>query len=255
MRTPTPSLPDFHLHDDQHAHAGHSHHPSHAQLRVVPVRRQLIGAAACMAGAALVGAPLGAFAQAVTGKLRPTPLQTLGPFYPTDVPADQDADMTVLGGNTARAQGVVVYVSGRVIDINGAPVPNAVLDIWQANAAGRYDHPADVNAAPLDANFQGFARVRADAEGNYRFKSIKPGAYPTGVGDWVRPPHVHFDVRGKKSRVVTQMYFEGEPLNEKDSILKGIRDQSTVVAKVSAAGGKSEKDALDVRWDVVLISG
>lgn len=97
--------------------------------------------------------------------------------------------------------------------------------------------------------------ARADAEGNYRFKRIKPGAYRTGAGDWVRPPHVHFDVRGKKSRVVTQMYFEGEPLNEKDGILKGIRDKSSVVAKVSAAAGKSEKDALDVRWDVVLVSG
>lgn len=245
MRTPTPSIPDFHLHDD---------HPQ-PEARVIAVRRQLLTGGALAAGALLAVGPLAALAQTFPTKLSTTPTQTLGPFYPVDVPADQDADMTVLGSNSVRASGTVVYVSGRVLDGNGAPVAGAVLDIWQANAAGRYDHPADANPAPLDANFQGFARVRTGADGTYSFKSIKPGAYPTGQDGWVRPPHVHFDVRGKKSRVVTQMYFEGEALNEKDFILRNIREKSTVVAKVAAAAGKSEKGALDVRWDVVLISG
>jgi protocatechuate 3,4-dioxygenase beta subunit len=146
-------------------------------------------------------------------------------------------------------------VTGRVLDTNDVPVANATLDIWLANAAGRYDHPADTNKAPVDANFQGFARIRTAADGTYKFKSIKPGAYPTGEGDWIRPPHIHFDVRGNKSRAITQMYFEGEALNEKDLILKNIRRKETVVAKVDAASAGSEKGALGVRWDVVLVSG
>lgn len=243
MRTPTPNLPDFHLH-------GEAEHPS-PQL----TRRRILSGAAALTGLAFSGGAVNAFAQTIAGKIRHTPFQTIGPFYPVELPADQDADMTILGNNKERAAGTVIYVSGRVLDTQGAPVANATLDIWQANAAGRYAHPADANTAPLDANFQGFARVRTDAAGTYKFKSIKPGAYPTGDGDWVRPPHIHFDVRGNKSRAITQMYFEGDPLNEKDRILNAIRNKETVVAKLDAATGTAEKGALNVRWDVVLVSG
>ena len=243
MRTPTPSIPDFHLHGD----AGHP----------VPAvsRRQLLTRVAALTGAAYAGGTMNALAQTIPGKIPATPFQTIGPFYPVELPADQDADMTILGNNKERALGTVIYVSGRVLDVQGVPVANATLDIWQANAAGRYAHPADANKAPLDANFQGFARIRTAADGTYKFKSIKPGAYPTGDGDWIRPPHIHFDVKGNKSRAITQMYFEGEALNAKDRILKYIGNKDSVVAKLDAANGAAEKGALNVRWDVVLVSG
>jgi protocatechuate 3,4-dioxygenase, beta subunit len=245
MQAPTPNLPDFHLHGEDHHYA--------PVLQVS--RRTILTGAAAFAGAAFAGGAMSAWAQAVASKLPTTPSQTAGPFYPTDPPADQDADMTILGSNKARAVGVIIYVTGRVVDTNGAPVANATIDIWQANAAGRYDHPADTSKAPVDANFQGFARIRTAADGTYKFKSIKPGAYPTGAGDWIRPPHIHFDVRGTRSRVVTQMYFEGEALNAKDRILNSIRLKETVVAKLDALYAGAEKGALGLRWDVVLAAG
>lgn len=245
MHTPTPNLPDFHLHGEADHHT--------PVIRVS--RRRILTSAAALTGAAFAGGAMSTLAQTIAGKLPSTPFQTVGPFYPVDAPADQDADMTILGNSTARAAGTIIYVTGRVTDTNGAPVGNATLDIWQANAAGRYDHPADTNKAPVDANFQGFARIRTAADGTYKFKSIKPGAYPTGSGDWIRPPHIHFDVRGNKSRAITQMYFEGEALNAKDRILNNIRLKETVVAKLDAPNGAVEKGALKLRWDVVLVSG
>ncbi len=245
MRTPTPNLPDFHLHGED------EHHAPVLQTS----RRSILTGAAALTGAAFAGGVMSALAQSIAGKLPTTPFQTVGPFYPVDAPAEQDADMTILGNNKARAAGTIIYVAGRVLDTNGVPVANATLDIWQANAAGRYDHPADTNTAPVDANFQGFARIRTAADGSYKFKSIKPGAYPTGDGDWIRPPHIHFDVRGNKSRAITQMYFEGEALNAKDRILNNIRNKATVVAKLDAPSSTAEKGALSVRWDVVLVSG
>jgi protocatechuate 3,4-dioxygenase, beta subunit len=245
MRTPTPSVPDFHLPHDTHHHAP----------IVLLSRRRLLTGAAALTGVAIAGGAVNALAQTIAGKLPNTPFQVMGPFYPVDVPADQDADMTILGSNKERAAGSIIYVTGRVLDTHGAPIANASLDIWQANAVGRYAHPADDNKAALDANFQGFARIRTAADGSYKFKSIKPGAYPTGVDDWVRPPHIHFDVRGNKSRLLTQMYFEGEALNAKDRLLNNIKIKETVVAKMDAAPSAAEKGALGLRWDVVLASG
>ena len=100
----------------------------------------------------------------------------------------------------------------------GAPVAGARVEIWQANAHGRYSHPYDSNPAPLDPNFEGYAVQMTDSEGRYRFKTIKPGAYPV-TEDWSRPPHIHFDVSGRVGRMVSQMYFENEPLNEVDPLL------------------------------------
>lgn len=247
MLRPTASAEDQHLH----------HHPEPVRI-IRPAhgisRRGMLGASAALAGLVLTGGALPAFAQK---GIRPTSQETIGPFYPVDVPADQDADLTIIDGHKERALGQIVYVSGKVTDTKGTPVPNATLEIWQANAAGRYAHPADANKAPLDANFQGFARIRTGADGTYRFKTIKPAPYPTGDGDWMRPPHIHFDIRGRASRITTQMYFEGEALNEKDRLLqshsKGARD--TMMSRYVASGGQQERDAKAVAWDIVLISG
>ena len=123
------------------------------------------------------------------------------------------------------AQGQLMHVSGRILDEDGRPVAGAVVELWQANAAGRYTHALDQREAPLDPNFLGHGRVRSDETGHYSFLTIKPGAYPVPVKDaWWRPPHIHFSVLGPSSmsRLVTQMYFPGDPLNEWDRILQSI---------------------------------
>src|SRR5262249_33276775 len=123
-------------------------------------------------------------------------------------------------GKHGHAQGKIIHLTGQVLNQNGEPVRGAKIEIWQANTHGRYAHPSDTNSAPLDANFQGYSVQTTDAEGHYRFKTIKPGAYRVDANS-MRTPHIHFDVMGKKDRLVTQMYFPGEPLNEKDAILWG----------------------------------
>ena len=99
---------------------------------------------------------------------------------------------------------------GRFLNMKGEPIPGARVEIWQANTYGRYTHPGDTNPAPLDPNFEGYGVQITDAEGRYRFKTIKPGAYPAAQG-WTRPPHIHFKVETKTNWLVTQMYFYGEP--------------------------------------------
>ena len=155
-----------------------------------------------------------------------TPAQTEGPFYPVVDQADKDADLTTVQGRENVADGEVISVQGRVIDEAGLPIANAVVDVWQANAVGRYAHEADTTTAPLDPNFQGWAILKTDAEGNYRFKTVKPGAYPANEG-WMRPPHIHFKVSRRGYReITTQMYFESEPLNDVDKLLGEIpKDQ------------------------------
>lgn len=125
------------------------------------------------------------------------------------------------------AIGQLLHLSGRILDEAGRPVAGAVVELWQANAAGRYHHPIDRRDAPLDPDFVGSGRVLTDAAGRYGVFTIKPGAYPVPVQDtWWRPPHVHFSVLGPSSlsRLVTQMYFPGEPLNALDHILNAIPD-------------------------------
>ena len=120
---------------------------------------------------------------------------------------------------------------------------------------GRYTHPSDTNPAPLDPNFEGFAIQDTDAEGRYRFKTIKPGAYPAN-SNWMRPPHLHFDVTGKVNRVITQMYFPGEPLNEKDLLLQSIRaNKDGLIAAVLPPTRDLEPDSLLVVWNIVLDKG
>jgi protocatechuate 3,4-dioxygenase beta subunit len=184
----------------------------------------------------------------------PTPDQILGPFYPVRKPVDGGTDLTRLPGAEGPAQGELIYVMGRVLNMKGEPVRAAQLEIWQANARGRYTHPSDGNPAPLDPNFQGYAQLRTDAEGRYRFKTVKPGAYPVG-GDWIRPPHIHFDVHGDVNRLVTQMYFAGEALNEKDPLLQGSWAKESLIAKVLPPTAQEEADARLVVWDIVLIQG
>jgi protocatechuate 3,4-dioxygenase beta subunit len=151
-----------------------------------------------------------------------TPPQTSGPFFPGEEKFHEDYDLTQIPGHADRAKGEVVMVRGMVQDSHCKPVAGAQVEIWQACASGKYQHAADPNPAPLDPNFKYWAEATTDAQGRYQFKTIIPGAYPADVG-WTRPPHIHFKVsRLGYHDLVTQMYFQGEQLNDADLILKAI---------------------------------
>ncbi|SRR5712692_1796237 len=185
-----------------------------------------------------------------------TPSIILGPFYPQIKLSEQDADLTSLAGRKRRAEGKVVYLTGRVTNVRGEPASGAKVSIWQANTLGKYRHKSDMNTAPLDPNFQGFGMQITDAEGRYRFKTIKPGPYPAPVVG-MRAPHVHFEVEAKYDRLITQMFFPNEPLNEQDHFLQFVKGpyREAVIARLTPPTEGIEADALSFVWDIVLLSG
>ncbi|MCW4460131.1 protocatechuate 3,4-dioxygenase subunit beta [Sphingomonas sp. BT-65] len=208
-------------------------------------RRQILGQ---LAGAA-AAAP--ALARPLQARLEPTPNEIVGPFYPLAKPADTDADLTMVAGRTGRAIGQVIEISGQIMDLRGRPVPGTRLEIWQANAAGRYAHPSDDNPAPLDPNFQGYASLSTDADGRYRIITVKPAGYPGGRRG-MRAPHIHFDLAGRTDRLVVQMYFPDEPLNATDALLRANIRPAMVIA---ATTGADASGILRYRWDMVLRTG
>ena len=196
----------------------------------------------------IAGGALGGGSIAAAGEFVKTPSQTEGPFYPVVAQKDKDFDLTKIEGREEAAKGEVIEIEGSVHDTEGNPVEDATVDIWQANAAGRYSHPHDKNPAPLDPNFQGWAIVPSGKDGKFKFRSIKPGAYPASK-NWDRPPHIHFKVTKKGyHELTTQMYFPGEPLNEKDGILKKHKpeEQEMLVSK------KLSDDPLTLEFKLVL---
>src|SRR5712671_1589662 len=189
-------------------------------------RRDILLMSAVLAGSGVVVSPRLGVADAV---LQRTPQQILGPFYPlSELP--QTADLTKVPGRPGRAQGQVINVMGRVLNLAGEPVRNARIEVWQANAAGRYTHPSDPNPAPLDPNFDGAGLLTTDNEGRYRFKTVKPAAYPAGP-TLMRPAHIHFQVTGQQDRLVTQMYFEGDPYNASDPFLNSAGRKEMLLTK------------------------
>ena len=184
--------------------------------------------------------------------LRPTPQETLGPFYPVKHMLERDLDLAHVAGRPQRAKGQLIQVIGRVLRRDGSPVAHASMDVWQANSAGRYANVGDDNQAALDPNFQGFASVRLGRDGSFRITSIKPGAYPDPSGK-PRTPHIHFDVAGSDARIVTQMYFPGEPLNEVDALRSTMalrhNDPALLTARLVS---KSSDEIQTFGWDIVL---
>lgn len=212
-------------------------------------RRRVLQGTACAA------ATLAASGSNAADALKFTPFQTIGPFYPVQKPQDVDADLTRRAGATGAARGENIVVQGRVLDTQGRPVAGAVLEIWQANAAGRYRHPGDTTTAELDPHFDGYAKLVTDARGAYRFRSIKPGPYST-AGGGRRTPHIHFDVTGTTTRLITQMYFQDEPLNAQDSLLRGAGAAgSRLIARVERMTTGPDAGLLIATWDIVLESG
>lgn len=200
------------------------------------------------AGGAVAAAVLAGSRSAMADQvLAPTPDQDLGPFYPIQRLAENDADLTRIAGHAQRAQGTVIEVTGRVLDRLGRPVSGARLELWQCNARGRYAHPNDVATAPLDPDFQGFAAIAADRSGEWRITTIKPAGYDSPIG-W-RTPHIHFDVSGRSHRLITQMYFSDETAtNSKDGLYKLLKDDAVrTVARADGVGRYT--------WDIVLMDG
>lgn len=178
-----------------------------------------------------------------------------GPVYGHDRVAADEADLTRHHGGAPIGERIVV--SGRVLDEDGRPVPHTLVEIWQANAAGRYVHVADRHDAPLDPNFTGAGRAVTDAQGRYRFVTIKPGAYPwrNHHNAW-RPAHIHFSLFGASflSRLVTQMYFPGDPLLPLDPVFGSVPDEAARARLVSAFDIETTEPewALGYRFDIVL---
>jgi protocatechuate 3,4-dioxygenase beta subunit len=213
-------------------------------------RREIVLMSAVAAGFGLSG--LVRAARAAT-QLAATPSQPPGPFYPVRA-IPRTIDLTRVPGRPGRAAGQVLNVMGKVLDLAGTPVRDAQIEVWQANAQGRYTHPNDRNPAALDPNFDGFARLITDASGRYRFVTIKPGAYPAGP-NLTRPAHIHFQVTGKEDRLVTQMYFAGDPHNAADPLLNSAELKELLVTRVLDATPELEPGSKLAMFDIVLING
>ncbi|MSO54760.1 MAG: protocatechuate 3,4-dioxygenase subunit beta [Rhodospirillales bacterium] len=187
----------------------------------------------------------------------PTTLSEItGPLFGHTQVRPKDSDLTVHHAGAPLGERIVV--TGRVLDADGRPVPNTLIEVWQANAGGRYRHPVDQReAVPLDPNFTGAGRAATDADGAYRFTTIKPGAYAwrNHHNAW-RPAHIHFSLFGPSflTRIVTQMYFPGDPLLALDPIVMGIPDErgrQSMIARFDLDATVPDV-ALGYRFDIVL---
>ena len=187
----------------------------------------------------------GAFAE----ELLRTPRQTEGPFYPDHLPLDTDNDLIVVNDSLTPAVGEITFLSGRILDAGGAPIRNALVEIWQCDRNGAYLHSGSGNAEKRDRNFQGFGRFITGSTGEYLFRTIKPVSYPG------RCPHVHFAVKMKgREKWTTQCYIKGEPTNERDGIWRSVKDEAQRAAiTVDFAPLKGSKAGeLAARFDIVM---
>lgn len=160
-----------------------------------------------------------------------TPAQTEGPFYPIEDQLDKDSDLTFVKNKNQRALGEVIILKGVVQDDQCRPVKDALVEIWQACASGKYNHPGDPKPAKLDPNFQYWGRCLTNHKGEYQFKTVIPGQYQA-TSTWMRPAHIHFKVhRRGYEELTSQLYFKGDKYNESDRILQSLSrdDQKNVI--------------------------
>jgi len=181
--------------------------------------------------------------------------EVTGPRFGPEVVTAADADLTVACGGEAIGQRIIVH--GRVLDGDGRAVPQTLVEVWQANAAWRYRHPLDTSRGQIDPHFAGVGRVLTDSEGRYRFITIRPGAYPwiNHLNAW-RPAHIHFSLFGRAftQRLVTQMYFPGDPLFAQDPIFMSIPDERARQRLICRFDDEQHVDewALSFAFDIVL---
>jgi protocatechuate 3,4-dioxygenase, beta subunit len=197
-----------------------------------------------------VGVSLLPLRSGIAAGLVATPAQTEGPFYPTAFPVDMDNDLVQVRGQAAQAMGTILHLEGRVLDLNGRPVEGALLEIWQCDAQGIYDHPRQPGRERRDSAFQGYGRLLVRADGNYSFRTLKPVAYPG------RTPHIHFKVATASGSLLTsQFYIAGELGNERDGVFRAaIRDprqRERIEMRLSPAPGV-EAGALAATMDIVV---
>ncbi len=187
----------------------------------------------------------GAFAQ----QLVPTAPQTEGPFYPDHLPLDTDNDLIVINDAVTPAVGAVTLLSGRILTASGQPVRNALVEIWQVDNNGVYIHSGSNDRKKHDTNFQGFGRFLTGSSGEYLFRTIKPVPYPG------RTPHIHFAIKTKgREKFTTQCYIQGEPQNERDGVLRAVKDpkaKATLIVPFTPMPGSAIGE-LTAKFDVVL---
>src|SRR3954453_11799654 len=209
-------------------------------------RRRLIRGSLAFAGtASLLRLPTSA-----ASTLPPTPRQTPGPFYPQSFPQDADNDLIHVSGHQGTAQGSITRITGRVLDLNGRPVPQARVEIWQCDANGRYHYVRDGHVdQPRDEKFQGYGATATDPVGGYPFLTIRPVPYPG------RTPHIHFAVSGRGfERFVAQMYMADEPRNESAPVLMVVREPAARARLIVALSPSPDiaPDGLSGVFDIVL---
>jgi protocatechuate 3,4-dioxygenase beta subunit len=180
-----------------------------------------------------------------------TPDQILGPYYPMMSSAYETADLSKSPARPGRANGEPLQVSGQVLTLKRRAVAGARIEIWQANSAGKYRHPSDTTLVPLDPNFDGFAVLRTDQEGRYGFRTVKPGSYRTAHGD-LRPPHIHFLVDFGADRLITQMYFAGEPENATDRWLQAAPQPDLLIVTLEDSPPGSKFPSKMATFNIVL---
>jgi protocatechuate 3,4-dioxygenase beta subunit len=178
-----------------------------------------------------------------------TPRQTEGPFYPNKLPLDTDNDLLIVNDSITPAVGTVTHLSGRILDAKGEPVRNALVEIWQCDSNGIYLHSRSPGLERRDQNFQGFGRFLTASSGEYYFRTIKPVPYAG------RTPHIHFKIKkAGKELLTTQCYVKGERQNERDFVLRGVRDakaRESVIIEFAAVKG-SRIGEVTARFDIVL---
>jgi protocatechuate 3,4-dioxygenase beta subunit len=170
----------------------------------------------------------------------------LGPFYPVPTPEDAGADLFHRSATSPAPIAASIEITGRVLSVNGTPVRDALVEIWQANTVGRYVHVHDTSDNPLEPDFRGYGRDRTGDDGRYRFLTVVPGPYHDGQ-EW-RAPHVHFQVTGPTDRLITQLFFANEPMHRTDWLFQRSRRPHMLEAPLipTPGGGRS------VTWDIFL---
>lgn len=179
--------------------------------------------------------------------LTPTPRQSAGPFYPVTPPLDDDSDLTRVRGRSGVAKGRPTDLNGRIVDLNARPVTGVRIEIWQCDANGRYRHPRDRRARPADANFQGHGKTVTDAEGRYRFRTIRPVPYPG------RTPHIHMAVFPEgEPPFVTQLYVQGEARNAEDWVFNRVPADRRHLVVADFVAATTPGVELTAHFDIVL---